>query len=163
MNRLLLSKALTSPLRQSRTQWPSSKVRIKLYSRVLLIFFFIVRYSSTTAEVEKPVKKMVTFMHPTAPLASFNKSLVFHLRTRGPPKRVLENVLKIVQDIKQQNLRLDLNTYNALLTAYSRAKEQRSMLRTLDEMKENNVEPSVDSYNIILEVRNKTGIYKILY
>lgn len=94
-------------------------------------------------------------MHPTAPLAKFNKDLAFKLGSRGPAKRVLENILKIVEDIKQQNLRLDLTTYNALLTAYSRAKEQRSMLRVLAEMEENNVEPNSDSYNIILEVKKK--------
>lgn len=92
-------------------------------------------------------------MHPTAPLSSFNTALSSQLRTRGAPKRVLENVLKIVEEIKRQNLRLDLNSYNAILTAYSRAREFKSMMRTFDEMKQENIEPTLDTYNIILEVK----------
>jgi pentatricopeptide repeat protein len=98
---------------------------------------------------------MIKYSHPTAPLSSFNKALSMQLLKRGAPKRVLENVLKIVAEIKQQNLRLDVNTYTAILTAYSRAKDQQSVLRTLKEMKENDIKPSVDCYNIALEVRRK--------
>lgn len=117
--------------------------------------------SETTAEkvATKPSKKIVTYMHPTAPLSSFNNALAIQLRTRGAPKRVLDNVLKIVAEIKKQNLRMDINTYSALLTAYSRAKEQNAMMSVLKEMTENNVNPSVDSYNIVLEVNRNHGGY----
>lgn len=94
-------------------------------------------------------------MHPTAPLSSFNKSIAILLRGRGAPKRVLENILKVVEEIKKQNLRLDINTYNALLTAYSRSKDQSSVMRTFAQMKESDVKPNVDSYNIILEVNKE--------
>lgn len=98
---------------------------------------------------------MVTYMHPTAPLSSFNAALSSQLRSRGSPKRDLENVLKIVEEIKRQNLRLDLNSYNALLTAYCRAKDTRSVMSTFDEMKKDNIEPTQDTFNILLEVRTK--------
>lgn len=95
---------------------------------------------------------MVKHMHPTAPLSSFSAALTSQIRTRGPPKRVLENVLKIVQEIERQNLRLDLNSYNALLSAYARAKETRSVMSTFEKMKQNDIEPTQDTYNILLEV-----------
>ena len=95
---------------------------------------------------------MVTYNHPTAPLSSFNHALITQIRTRGAPKRVLENVLKLVAEIKKQNLRLDKTSYNALLSAYSRAREYHSMMNVFEEMKEANIEPTFDSYNIILEV-----------
>jgi pentatricopeptide repeat protein len=98
-------------------------------------------------------------MHPTAPLSSFNKALAIQLRTSGSPKRVLDNVLKIVQEIKKQNLRMDINTYSALLTAYSRARDLNAMMSLLDEMKENKISPTVDSYNIVLEVKRKKNMH----
>lgn len=152
MNRLILSKVAQSSFRQSGKQWvkQTEKKFVRLNSTTA---------SETTAETtaSKPSKKMVTYMHPTAPLSSFNNALAMQLRTRGAPKRVLDNVLKIVAEIKKQNLRMDINTYSALLTAYSRAKEQNAMINVLKEMKENNVNPSVDSYNIVLETLGYAG------
>jgi pentatricopeptide repeat protein len=98
-------------------------------------------------------KKMIKHSHPTAPLSSFNHRLALQLRNRNKPKTVLDNVLKIVAEIKEQNLRLDQTTYNAILSAYSRNKDQASIKKTLKEMKENGLSPSADSYNIALEVR----------
>lgn len=65
---------------------------------------------------------------------------------------VLDNVLKIVAEIKQQNLRLDQTTYNAILSAYGRNKHTAAIAKTLAEMKENGISPSAASYNIALEV-----------
>jgi pentatricopeptide repeat protein len=100
---------------------------------------------------------MIKHSHPTAPLSSFNHRLAIQLRNKNKPKTVLDNVLKIVAEIKEQNLRMDQTTYNAILSAYSRNKDQTSIKRTLKEMKENGLVPSADSYNIALEVREATA------
>lgn len=96
---------------------------------------------------------MIKLNHPTAPLSAFNQRLALQFRHNREPKKLLNNVLKIVDEIKQQNLRFDHNTYNAILSAYSRNKDNKSVLKTLDEMKENGCEPTLDNYNTVLEVK----------
>ena len=167
MNRVIFSKVVQGPLRQSGTyglkQTEHSKDRLRIAIRSKLLFekltcyiLEFVRFNSTVSEkVPQTAKKIVTYTHPTVPLSSFNKALVKQLQTRGPANRVLNNVLKIIEDIKKQNLRMNASTYSALLTAYSRVRDHSAMTNVLEEMKENGIHPDVDSYTIVLEVKKK--------
>lgn len=95
---------------------------------------------------------MVQVSHPTAPLSAFNQRLALQFRRNKEPKKLLENVLKTVEEIKQQNLKFDRNTYSSILAAYARNRDQESLFKTLKEMEENDLAPSVDNYNTVLEV-----------
>lgn len=94
---------------------------------------------------------LITYNHPTAPLASFNQRLARKLRSPGSPRRIRDNVLEIVQEIRQRNLKLDVNTYNALLAAHTRVGDAKAILATLNEMEAEGIQPSLDSYNTMLE------------
>lgn len=98
--------------------------------------------------------KLITYNHPTAPLASFNQRLAHKLRYRGNPRKTLEWVLEIIDEIKKQNLKFDLNTYNALLAVYMRVKDHAAILKTLRDMQQDGIKPTLDSYNVVLEVNN---------
>ncbi|KAI9272817.1 hypothetical protein BDA99DRAFT_533652 [Phascolomyces articulosus] len=100
---------------------------------------------------------LITYNHPTAPLATFNKRLSEKLRYRSSPKRVLQEVLAITNEIKSKGLKFDLNTYNALLAAYMRARNDHGVLKTLRDMKKNDVKPTLESYNTMLEAFGITG------
>lgn len=63
-----------------------------------------------------------------------------------------ERVQKVVNEIKQQNLKFDAATYNALLLAYTRSKQQKDAVATLQAMIEDGFKPSVESFNIVLDV-----------
>lgn len=155
MNRFFASRA--APLKS--TQW-ASQGKKRNHSQTPDLnrnCSLVVRYNSTEA-----TKKMIKYNHPTAPLSAFNQRLANQFRHRNGPKQLLTNVLKIVKEIKEQNLRLDHNTYNAILAAYARNKDRTSVLSTLQEMKENGLEPSIDTYNTVLEVNYKPLIVMFL-
>ena len=107
------------------------------------------RFSSTVAnETGKH-----TLFHPTASLTNYNNQLISLVRSRkSSPESVLKKVLNIVGEMNSQKLRYDLNTYNALLAAYARAKDQTNVTETLRKMEEEGVSPTTDSYNLIMEV-----------
>ncbi|KAI8141759.1 hypothetical protein BJV82DRAFT_670277 [Fennellomyces sp. T-0311] len=115
------------------------------------------RFNSTDVASNDFTSKLITYNHPTAPLATFNKRLSDKLRFRSSPKRLLEEVLAITDEIKAKGLQFDLNTYNALLAAYMRARNDKGVLSTLREMKENGVQPALESYNTMLEAFAVTG------
>ncbi|KAG0741338.1 hypothetical protein G6F57_008494 [Rhizopus arrhizus] len=93
-----------------------------------------------------------TLFHPTASLTNYNNQLISLVRSRkSSPESVLKKVLNIVGEMNSQKLRYDLNTYNALLAAYARAKDQTNVTETLRKMEEEGVSPTTDSYNLIME------------
>ncbi|CEP17974.1 hypothetical protein [Parasitella parasitica] len=96
-------------------------------------------------------RNLIKQSHPTIRLAAFHARLDQHIRHKRSPKTLLENVLNIVNEIKQNNLPLDQTTYYALLTAYSHNRDRRGLMHTLNEMKANGLIPSVDNYNIVLD------------
>ncbi|KAI8379896.1 hypothetical protein EDC96DRAFT_492211 [Choanephora cucurbitarum] len=138
MNRLLLVKCNTLPLVRQQRVVSSSK---------------FVRFNTT----EAVSKKIILQGHPTAPLSAFNYRLATQLRQKSDPKINLSKVLKIVDEIKAQNIKFNQFTYSALLTAYSRIKDKGSIMKTLDEMKDNGMTPLLDSYNIALEAFANAG------
>ncbi|KAI9497717.1 hypothetical protein BDB00DRAFT_803770 [Zychaea mexicana] len=118
------------------------------------------RFNGTDASANNSsefTSKLITYNHPTAPLATFNKRLAEKLRYRSSPKRLLKDILAIADEIKSKGLKYDLNTYNALLAAYMRARDSNGVLSTLYDMKENSVQPSLESYNTMLEAFGITG------
>jgi pentatricopeptide repeat protein len=130
-----------------------------------------VRFQSTEANGEAVLEQtkangnvtkrnIIKQSHPTVPLAAFHNRLDSQIRHKGAPKKFLDNVLSIVKEIKQQNLKLDQTTYYAILTAYSRNKDQDGIMRTLKEMKGNGLIPSVDNYNLVLEALANSGNVK---
>ncbi|KAI8058706.1 uncharacterized protein B0P05DRAFT_559523 [Gilbertella persicaria] len=143
MNRLLFSEI------KARSHWAVNNSKF-------------VRFNSTEALENNVSKKIVLQSHPTAPLSAFNYRLVSQLRKNRDPKKNLNDVLKIVDEIKAQNLQFNQLTYSAILTAYSRARDRKSVLNTLNEMKENGMTPLLDSYNITLEAFANAGDIKTL-
>ncbi|KAI7859496.1 hypothetical protein BDC45DRAFT_455898 [Circinella umbellata] len=115
--------------------------------------------SNSTTNVSKNdfASTLITYNHPTAPLAAFNQRLAEKLRYRSSPKRLLQEVLVITDEIKSKKLRFDLNTYNALLVAYMRARNDNGILTTLRDMKENGIKPTLESYNTMLEAFGVNG------
>ena len=113
--------------------------------------------STTNVSKDDFASTLITYNHPTAPLATFNQRLTEKLRYRSSPKRVLQEVLAITKEIKSKGLRFDLNTYNALLAAYMRARNDNGVLNTLRDMKKNGVKPTLESYNTMLEVKGYNG------
>ncbi|KAG0735904.1 hypothetical protein G6F57_010025 [Rhizopus arrhizus] len=67
------------------------------------------------------------------------------------PKIVLEKVMSVVEEMNTRNLRYDLNTYNALLTAYAKVKDQKAISETLDRMEKEGIKPTIDTYNYIMK------------
>ncbi|KAI9320570.1 hypothetical protein BX666DRAFT_1852096, partial [Dichotomocladium elegans] len=64
----------------------------------------------------------------------------------------LQEILDIVGEIKQQNLKFDLNTYNSLLTAYAQARDISGLLKTFEEMQQStDIKANLDSYNTVME------------
>jgi pentatricopeptide repeat protein len=104
-------------------------------------------------------KNMIKYSHPTSPLAGFNQRLALKLRSQfHNPRKTLDQVLEIIGEIKQQQLKLDIHSYNALLIAYARNRtHSRSVFDTLTEMREAGVEPNTDSYNAILDALSLQG------
>ncbi|KAI7883417.1 hypothetical protein K492DRAFT_205388 [Lichtheimia hyalospora FSU 10163] len=94
---------------------------------------------------------IITYNHPTAPLAAFNQRLAMKLRYMTNGQRLLRQVLAITKEIEAANLKFDLNTYNALLVAYARARDTQGLLKTLKQMQANGVKPALDSYNTLME------------
>lgn len=144
---------------------PVSCWRLLLLFSLWLWTFLLGRNNATAASIlqntEKPgnsfTQDLITYNHPTAPLASFNQRLAKRLRTPGNARRVRDHVLEIVQEIRQRNLKLDLNTYNALLVAHTRVSDAKAILATLNEMEAEGIQPSLDSYNTMLEASLLSG------
>ncbi|ORZ13218.1 hypothetical protein BCR42DRAFT_331094 [Absidia repens] len=70
---------------------------------------------------------------------------------KGSIQDALEQVQTITKEIKQQNIKFDAVTYNTLLIAYTRAKQQDNALNTLSDMINEGFKPTIESYNIVLE------------
>ncbi|KAI8378035.1 uncharacterized protein BYT42DRAFT_496947 [Radiomyces spectabilis] len=113
--------------------------------------------SVTTASSETAASDIITHNHPTEPLAKYNLKLVAKLRNPQHVKEVLRQVLRVVEDIKAANLKMDITSYNALLKAYAQAKESSLVLETLKTMKSQGVQPTAQSYAVALEVFAKSG------
>ncbi|KAI8098679.1 uncharacterized protein BX664DRAFT_381362 [Halteromyces radiatus] len=124
------------------------------------------RYSTTsTSTTTKPTgsnyaNEFIRVSHPTTTLSVYNDRLTAALRKRSH-QQGLEQVQAIVQEMKDQNIKFDALTYNSLLLAYTRAKQQDTAMDTLNEMTEKGFKPTVESYNIVLQsLANKTNASK---
>lgn len=131
-------------------QWinKSSKLFLFIYSSTAFYNSCKVRFNSTAS------KRIVFHNHPTTTLAKMNAQLTDLIRSRKySPKIALEKVMSVVEEMNIRNLRYDLNTYNALLTAYARVKDQKAISETLDRMEKEGIKPTIDTYNYIMKVR----------
>lgn len=55
----------------------------------------------------------------------------------------------LCDEMRQQNVKFNLHTYNWLLCAFEATKHPTKCIKVLDEMRENNIEPSTVSYSIV--------------
>ncbi|KAG0173851.1 hypothetical protein DFQ28_002558 [Apophysomyces sp. BC1034] len=113
------------------------------------------------AENERP--DIITYSHPTAPLASFNQKLAHKLRQRGThARRILDDVKDIVKDIHSKGLKFDINTYNAVLSAYAKVQDYGVLLKMLQDMERDGLKPSVETYNVIAESIAERGEFRLM-
>ncbi|CAO3652691.1 unnamed protein product [Cunninghamella echinulata] len=113
----------------------------------------ITRYSSTVSEktnTSQPIKEFIRLSHPTTRVTAYNEQLAIALRKRQPFK-ALEEVQSIIKEIKQENIKFDSLTYNALLVAYTRAKKSEDAFTTLKDMIQEGYQPTIESFNVVLD------------
>ncbi|KAI8643977.1 hypothetical protein BD408DRAFT_363752 [Parasitella parasitica] len=150
MNRLILSRVnTTQAIKQRGNQWAFRNINSLRSQSTEINGEAVLEQVMANGNVTK--RNLIKQSHPTIRLAAFHGRLDYHIHHKRSPKTFLENVLKVVDEIKQNKLPLDQTTYYALLTAYSHNKDRQGLMRTLDEMKENGLIPSVDNYNIVLD------------
>ncbi|KAI7872220.1 hypothetical protein BDF14DRAFT_740631 [Spinellus fusiger] len=153
MNRLLITKlqAHTRPLKNYIGHVNTS---VKVHGRM---------QSTATRQLGAmriTPPSMVRGSHPTAPLSLFNHKLAYIINSPSYNSRMLNKVLTIIREIKEQNLKFDRHTYTALLAAYARSNKLYDVKRTLESMENDKFEPTVDTYNIILQGFTESANFK---
>ncbi|CAO3650628.1 unnamed protein product [Cunninghamella blakesleeana] len=112
--------------------------------------YYTTTVSETTTKVTQPVvKDFIKVSHPTTRVTAYNEKLAIALRKRSIYK-ALDEVQSIIKEIKQEGIKFDALTYNALLIAYTRAKKTDEALNTLTDMINEGHQPTNESFNIVL-------------
>ncbi|KAG0236114.1 hypothetical protein BGW42_003998 [Actinomortierella wolfii] len=100
--------------------------------------------SSTPARIQAR-RTIIATTYPANPLHKFNRKMVSALKS-GKSAYVFEQA----KLIKEQNLKPDLTTYNAVLEAHELNHDLKNIMLLLDEMTAAGVEPTMATYNIAL-------------
>ncbi|KAI9255473.1 hypothetical protein BY458DRAFT_442275 [Sporodiniella umbellata] len=97
-------------------------------------------------------QKTVFHNHPTSSLTFYNTRLADLARNRSSaPEKISQRLKQIFEQMEAKSMRYDIHTYNALLSIYSRTKDNEKIRETLEEMEKNGFVPGINSYNRMLE------------